>query len=56
MRIECHPDRLKQQPGLTKAQMDKIDENAKRIGGAAEVLLDEISRGKYDLEVGRCCR
>ncbi|KAL9594851.1 MAG: hypothetical protein Q9179_005220 [Wetmoreana sp. 5 TL-2023] len=46
-RIDCHPDRLKQ-PGMSSAELRFIDEQAKIIGGAAEVLLDPKKRKLYD--------
>ena len=48
MRIKVHPDRLKRAGGLTPADLDAIDERAKRVGWAADVLCSENSREKYD--------
>lgn len=48
MRIKVHPDRLKRAGGLTPADLDAIDERAKRVGWAADVLCCENSRKKYD--------
>ena len=48
MRIKVHPDRLKRAEGLTPADLDAIDERAKRVGWAADVLCCVISREKYD--------
>lgn len=55
MRIACHPDKLKRQQGLTKAQLDEIDETAKRVGGAADTLTDSVARARYDCRLGQCC-
>lgn len=49
-RIEVHPDRLKR-PGMTAAELKKIDERAKDVGYAADVLLDPVKRSKYDREM-----
>ncbi|KAL8723173.1 MAG: hypothetical protein Q9181_007338 [Wetmoreana brouardii] len=46
-RIACHPDRLKE-AGMSSAELRFIDEQAKLIGGAAEVLLDPKKRKLYD--------
>ena len=48
MRIKVHPDRVKRAEGLTPAELDAIDERAKRVGWAADVLCCVISREKYD--------
>lgn len=50
MRIKVHPDRLKRAEGLTQADLDAIDERAKRVGWAADVLCSVVSRTKYDRE------
>lgn len=55
VRIASHPDTLKRQQGLTLAQIDEIDEQAKRVGGAAEVLTDSRARARYDCHLGLCC-
>lgn len=51
MRILCHPDRLKRN-GSTPEEIVKIDEQAKNVGWAADVLCNEESRRKYDRKVG----
>ncbi|KAL8917811.1 MAG: hypothetical protein Q9208_007740 [Pyrenodesmia sp. 3 TL-2023] len=50
-RIEVHPDRLKR-PGMTQSELNGIDERAKNVGHAADVLLDAAKRSKYDREMG----
>ena len=50
-RIETHPDRLKRKPGLTERQKAKIDEEAAKVGHAADILSDPISRLQYDQDV-----
>ncbi|KAL8746150.1 MAG: hypothetical protein Q9184_007784, partial [Pyrenodesmia sp. 2 TL-2023] len=50
-RIEVHPDRLKR-PGMTQPELKEIDETAKDVGYAADVLLDAAKRSKYDREMG----
>lgn len=50
-RIEVHPDRLKR-PGMTQSEVKEIDERAKDVGYAADVLLDAAKRSKYDREMG----
>ena len=50
MRILCHPDRLKRN-GPTPEEIIQIDEKAKNVGWAADVLCDEMSRQKYDQEL-----
>lgn len=46
-RIECHPDRLKRN-GMANVELELIDERAKEVGGAAEVLLHPRRRARYD--------
>ncbi len=48
-RIEVHPDRL-QKPGMTERELQDIDEIAKDVGYAADVLQDADKRRKYDRE------
>lgn len=48
-RVATHPDRLKRKGGLTDAQMVEIDELAKRVGCAADVLMDPGKKAVYDL-------
>ena len=55
MRIACHPDKLKREPGLTQGQINEIDERAKQVGGAADVLLDLGAKARYDAKLGTCC-
>ena len=41
MRIKVHPDILKRKnPGMSEKEKNAVDEHAKKVGGAAEVLLD----------------
>ena len=49
-RIETHPDKLKK-PGMTKAELNRIDETAKEVGGAAEILLNPAKRSQYNAEM-----
>ena len=46
-RIEVHPDRLKR-PNMSKQKQDEIDEAAKAVGMAADVLGNEDKRNEYD--------
>ena len=46
-RIECHPDKLKRN-GMSDPELQAIDDWAKEVGGAAEVLLDPSKRAQYD--------
>ncbi|KAL9102483.1 MAG: hypothetical protein Q9163_002383 [Psora crenata] len=46
-RIENHPDRLKR-PGMSKSELARIDEGAKKVGMAADVLSDEKAKREYD--------
>lgn len=48
-RIEMHPDKMKKR-GMTKDQLAQIDETAKKVGMAAEVLGNATTRREYDLE------
>ncbi len=48
-RIEVHPDKMKKR-GMTKDQLAQIDETAKKVGTAAEVLGNATTRREYDLE------
>ena len=49
-RIEVHPDKLKK-PGMSDEELLKIDEIAKQVGWAADILLDERRKAKYDREL-----
>jgi hypothetical protein len=41
MRIKVHPDVLKRKnPSMSETEKTAIDEHAKKVGGAAEILLD----------------
>ncbi len=41
MRIKVHPDMLKRtNPSMLEKEKTAIDEHAKQVGGAAEILLD----------------
>ncbi|KAI4222036.1 MAG: hypothetical protein L6R36_006458 [Xanthoria steineri] len=46
-RIDCHPDKLKRN-GMSDPELQAIDDWAKEVGGAAEVLLDPSKRAQYD--------
>ncbi|KAL8907185.1 MAG: hypothetical protein Q9207_001551 [Kuettlingeria erythrocarpa] len=46
-RIEVHPDRQRK-PGMTERELQEIDEIAKDVGYAADVLQDADKRRKYD--------
>ncbi|KAI4193800.1 MAG: hypothetical protein LQ350_008138 [Teloschistes chrysophthalmus] len=46
-RIQYHPDKLKKE-GMTTEELQFIDEQAKLVGGAADVLADPIQRRRYD--------
>ncbi|KAL8638758.1 MAG: hypothetical protein Q9228_004122 [Teloschistes exilis] len=46
-RIRFHPDKLKKE-GMTPQELHSIDEQAKVVGGAAEVLMDPVQRIRYD--------
>ena len=48
-RIETHPDKRKRQV-LSREEEDKIDEEAKLVGWAADIVLDQEKRQKYDEE------
>ncbi|KAL9581131.1 MAG: hypothetical protein Q9212_004079 [Teloschistes hypoglaucus] len=48
-RIQFHPDRLKKE-GMTPEELQFIDEHAKLVGGAADVLSDPKLRKRYDVE------
>ncbi|KAM0800926.1 hypothetical protein BDR22DRAFT_888941 [Usnea florida] len=48
-RIETHPDKRKRQV-LSREEEDKIDEEAKLVGWAADIMLDQEKRQKYDEE------
>ena len=52
MRIKVHPDRLKRHEGLTQADLDAIDEQAKKVGWAAVILCNMLAKAKYDREIG----
>ena len=49
-RIATHPDKLKRE-GLSKVENDMIDEVAKMVGWAADIMLDPDKRRQYDMEV-----
>lgn len=41
MRIKVHPDMMKRKnPGMSETEKTAIDEHAKKVGAAAEILLD----------------
>lgn len=41
MRIKVHPDNLKRKnPSMSEKERTAIDEHAKKVGEAAEILLD----------------
>ncbi|KAI4103628.1 MAG: hypothetical protein LQ339_004157 [Xanthoria mediterranea] len=46
-RIDCHPDKLKRKE-MSELELRAIDDWAKEVGGAAEVLLDPSKRAQYD--------
>lgn len=50
-RVETHPDRLKRKPGLSQRQKASIDEEAAKVGYAADILSDPVSRMRYDQKV-----
>lgn len=50
-RIECHPDKLKL-VGMGKEEQERIDEEAKLVGWACEVISDPEQREKYDRKLG----
>jgi preprotein translocase subunit Sec63 len=41
MRIKFHPDKLIK-PGMSENEKTEINERAKRIGQAAEILMDPV--------------
>ena len=47
MRINCHPDKLKRK-GTTPEEDSQIDEHAKTVGWAADILCNKVSKEKYD--------
>ncbi|KAL8868918.1 MAG: hypothetical protein Q9174_004665 [Haloplaca sp. 1 TL-2023] len=47
MRIRYHPDKRKR-AGMSSKEIDCIDEQAKLVGQAAEILLDPGKRSNYD--------
>ncbi|KAL8707973.1 MAG: hypothetical protein Q9225_007672 [Loekoesia sp. 1 TL-2023] len=49
-RVEVHPDKLKKS-GMTDEELRKIDQTAKQVGWAADILLDPAKRAKYDMEL-----
>ena len=53
MRIEVHPDRLRRKEGLTSTDFDAIDEQAKKVGWAADILCDPVAKARYDRGTGR---
>ena len=46
-RIETHPDKRKRQ-GLAKEEGDELEEEAKLVGWAADILLDSEKRQEHD--------
>ena len=46
-RIDTHPDKLKR-PGMSPAEVSSIDEMAKLVGYAADVVSDPVKRRAYD--------
>lgn len=50
-RIETHPDKLKR-VGMSKDEEKRIDEQAKLVGFAADIVLDKSKREQYDLKTG----
>lgn len=50
-RVETHPDRLKRKSGLMEQQKAKIDQEASKVGHAADILSDPESRFQYDQAV-----
>lgn len=49
-RVETHPDKRRRQ-GLSKEEEDMIDEEAKLVGWAADILLDPERRQEHDEQV-----
>ncbi|KAL6714858.1 hypothetical protein ACLMJK_007118 [Lecanora helva] len=49
-RIEVHPDKFKKYC-LTDAERQAIEEAAKLVGYAADIVLDPAKRMAYDLEI-----
>ncbi|MCJ1469134.1 hypothetical protein MMC07_007767 [Pseudocyphellaria aurata] len=47
-RIQVHPDRTKRQEGLLTEDLEALDDEAKNVGFAAEVLSNELLRKQYD--------
>ena len=54
-RIQVHPDRLKT-AGMAQREIDRINDEAQKVGLAADTLCDEVSRGEYDRAVRRGLR
>ena len=52
-RIETHPDRLERQDGLDEGQVRRIRENAKKVGGAADILCNPLQRTDYERKIER---
>ena len=50
MRVRMHPDRRKRL-GMTEVEMKVVDEEAARVGMAADVLTDPELRERYDVKV-----
>ena len=50
-RIECHPDRVKRGRGLSPAEERAVDDWAKAVGCAAEVLGDRVLRKRFEEEI-----
>ena len=49
-RIEVHPDNVKRHGGgkMTEEDMESMEDEAKRVGWAADILCDEGLREKYE--------
>ena len=50
-RIACHPDKYQGKEGFSLEQLCAIDETAKQVGWAADVLCDERKRAVYDAQL-----
>ena len=52
MRVKVHPDRRKRAAGvLSEEELRAIDEEAARVGMAADILSDPELRLQYDFKV-----
>ncbi|KAL8970958.1 MAG: hypothetical protein Q9197_003537 [Variospora fuerteventurae] len=49
-RIEVHPDRVKK-ADMTDDDLQRVDEIAKEVGQAADILSDPVKRVKYDADL-----